>query len=154
MIEVGHGQRLGRRRALVALCYVWSHFYYSLLIVNLLNLIQWKWFARKCPYLVLVLIFLSWKCQVHAPQAIAIDTAPLGEDYDLEPVTKSRHHLLNHSLTHLHTDDLIGLLSFAAGRWGARLEGWLVSLAESLNQAAVFHKCCTNLRPRIEFALC
>ena len=36
MAEVENGQRHGRRGALVAPCYVWSHFYYPLLIVNLL----------------------------------------------------------------------------------------------------------------------
>ena len=34
MTEVEQGQRHGRRGALVAPCYVWSHFYYPLLIVN------------------------------------------------------------------------------------------------------------------------
>ena len=32
MTEVEHGQRHGRRGALVAPCYVWSHFYYPLLL--------------------------------------------------------------------------------------------------------------------------
>ena len=32
--EVEQGQRHGRRGALVAPCYVWSHFYYPLLLVN------------------------------------------------------------------------------------------------------------------------
>ena len=36
MTEVEQSQRHGRRGALVAPCYVWSHFYYPLLIVNLL----------------------------------------------------------------------------------------------------------------------
>ena len=34
MTEVEQSQRHGRRGALVAPCYVWSHFYYPLLIVN------------------------------------------------------------------------------------------------------------------------
>ena len=48
MTEVEHGQRHGRRGALVAPCYDWSHFYYPLLIVNKNDLHE-KYVDEYCP---------------------------------------------------------------------------------------------------------